>query len=76
MFDFRKARMFLELRQIDVARATGLTIPTIARAERGETIDGYQHGILRRFLMARLREELSDAGSGSSTAVRPLLSQS
>ena len=36
VIDFRKIRLFLEQRQLDVSLATGVSIPKIAAAERGD----------------------------------------
>jgi predicted transcriptional regulator len=58
VMDFRKARLFLELRQTDVADATGLPVSKIAAAERGESLHPHDRGVLERFLAAQLQDEL------------------
>jgi hypothetical protein len=56
VFNFRKARLFLELRQLDVSRDTGISITKIAAAERGEYLHPHERGILKRFYIAALRD--------------------
>jgi predicted transcriptional regulator len=63
-FDFRKARLVLELRQSDVARGTGITVRAIASAERGEYINPHERGILLRYYVARLKDEMGLSGDG------------
>ena len=57
-FDFRKARLFLELRQTDIADRTGVTVQQIAAVERGEYIHPHFRRALENFLMEQLRDEL------------------
>ncbi len=52
--------MFLELRQADVANATGLTIQRLSMAERGMAVlNRVEQASLELFLRARLREEFT-----------------
>jgi len=58
--DFRKVRMFLELRQVDVAAASGISISRLSQAERGLTVLNWvERASLECFLGARLREEFA-----------------
>jgi hypothetical protein len=84
--DWRKARMFLELRQADVANATGLTIQRLSMAERGMAVlNRVEQASLELFLRARLREEFaqmsgllsrSNDSSDSAPAPGPLFEES
>lgn len=50
--------MFLELRQADVAAASGITICRLSQAERGMAVlNRVEQASLELFLRARLREE-------------------
>jgi hypothetical protein len=62
--DFRKARLFLERRQTDVADATGLTVAKIAAAERGEYLHPHDRGVLERYYAAQLQDELGCTSKG------------
>ena len=57
VIDFRKIRLFLEQRQLDVSLATGVSIPKIAAAERGDYVHPHDLGILERYYAAQLRDE-------------------
>ena len=58
--DWRKARLFLELRQIDVAAASGLSICRLSQAERGiVTLNRVEKASLELFLKTRLEVEFA-----------------
>lgn len=58
--DFRKVRMFLELRQVDVAAASGISISRLSQAERGLIVlNRVEQASLECFLRERLREEFA-----------------
>lgn len=58
--DFRKVRMFLELRQVDVAAATGISICRLSQAERGMAVlNRVEQASLELFLRARLQDEFA-----------------
>jgi len=58
--DFRKVRMYLELRQLDVAAASGISISRLSQAERGLTVlNRVEQASLECFLRACLREEFA-----------------
>lgn len=75
--DWRKARLFLELRQADVANATGITVQRLSLAERGMiSLDRVEMSSLENFLRSRLKAELEQtAGNRKGTValegVRP-----
>ena len=57
--DFRKVRLFLELRQIDVSNATGIAVQRLSFVERGLVcLEPSEEICLQRFLEARLDSEL------------------
>jgi transcriptional regulator with XRE-family HTH domain len=56
--DWRKARLFLELRQADVASAAGISIGRLSQAERGMVVlNRVEQASLELFLRARLQDE-------------------
>ena len=58
--DFRKVRMFLEFRQVDVAAASGISICRLSQAERGLIVlNRVEQASLECSLRARLREEFA-----------------
>jgi transcriptional regulator with XRE-family HTH domain len=66
VFDWRKARLFLELRQADVASVTGVSVERLSRAERGLLVlNDVERASLERFLKARLQAEFEQAPSGA-----------
>ena len=71
--DWRKARLFLELRQADVANATGLTIQRLSLAERGMvTLSRAETASLESFLKVQLEAEFERMTSacGKTAATR------
>jgi transcriptional regulator with XRE-family HTH domain len=61
--DWRKARMYLELRQADVANATGITIQRLSLAERGMvTLNRVELASLEDFLRSQLEAEFERMG--------------
>jgi transcriptional regulator with XRE-family HTH domain len=58
--DFRKIRLFLELRQVDVAAASGISISRLSQAERGLIVlNQIEQSSLELYLNDRLREEFA-----------------
>jgi transcriptional regulator with XRE-family HTH domain len=61
--DYRSLRLALELRQIDVQRATGISADRISQAERGLVqLTDRERRSIENFLRARLRSEIEPAG--------------
>jgi len=68
--DFRKIRMFLELRQVDVAAASGISVGRLSLAERGLTVlNRVEQASLELFLRARLQEEFTRTSQKLARAV-------
>jgi transcriptional regulator with XRE-family HTH domain len=68
--DFRKVRMFLELRQVDVAAASEISISRLSQAERGLTVlNRVEQASLESFLRARLQEEFARTSRKLAQAV-------
>lgn len=62
--------MFLELRQADVAAATGMSVCRLSQAERGLVVlNRVEQASLETFLRDRLREEFAQMPARSGRAV-------
>jgi DNA-binding transcriptional regulator YiaG len=67
MQQLKRIRCFLELRQVDLERATGIPVRKLSEAESGSSVLSHaEEQLLKEFLAARMRVVVATEGEAVS----------